>query len=511
MQSPHINQQNSGYNEKMTHASLLGDLIELDEVLDADLAIDLEARKQRDRDIGRKLHRNRSKPASQIRAWLREIGPAAARNNGLRATRLYHALCLALVITGLLTGWGLASAVLFYDGNQPINVVNAVGILVLPQILLLLVWLVAALPIRLPLFSGIGATLGFLNPGRLAGQLAGLFSEKENRGLAILWDPDNIASLAPAARWLFSFWSQLFAFSFNIGALAAAIFLVSFSDLAFVWSTTLAISNETFHQLLTILSTPWSAFFPDAVPGSELVANSRYYRLDEGTLAGTAATSPQLAIELGQWWPFLIAAITCYGLLPRLLTLWISWYRFRHHLRKALCNLPGAPELLARMNSPLVSTLAVQPEETREIAASSAVAKPDATRHAIRCPVIDWSGACGRTDEITVQLGTMGIEVLEFLRAGGRQTTEQDQELATSLCRHKPEGVGILVKAWEPPLMDFLDFVRGIRRQCGQKKPFIVLLWGGQDGVTAADRETWQLTLAQLGDPNLHVEGIGQA
>ena len=500
-----------GYNKKMTHASLLGDLIELNEVLDADLAIDLEKRKQRDRGIGRKLQRYRSKPASQIRAWLQEINSSAARDNGLRGTRSYHTLCLVLVITGLLTGWGLASAVLFYDGHQPINIVNAVVVLVLPQILLLLVWLLAALPKRLPLFRNIGAMLGILNPGRLAGHLAGVFSEKEGSGLGILWDPDNVATLAPAGRWLFSFWSQLFAFSFNIGALGAAFFLISFSDLAFVWSTTLAISNETFHQLVTTLSTPWSTFFPNAVPGPELVANSRYYRLDEGSLAGTAATSPQLAIELGQWWPFLIAAITCYGLLPRLLTLGISWYRFRHHMGKALCNLPGAPELLARMNSPLVSTLAVQPEEACEIVAGRTAAKPDVIRYAVRCPVVDWSGACTRPDEITVQLGTMGIEVLEFLRAGGRQSTEQDQELAASLCRHKPEGVAILVKAWEPPLLDFLDFVRGIRRQCGRENPLIVLLWGGQDGVTAPDRETWQLTLGQLGDPDLHVEVIGQA
>ena len=495
----------------MTHPSLLGDLIELNEVLDADRAIDLEQRKQRDRSIGRKLQRSRSKPAAQIRAWLQATDSTTARNNGLRGTRLYHTLCLALVITGLLTGWGLTSAVLFYDGNQPINIVNAVVVLVLPQILLLVVWLVAALPIRLPLFSGIGATLGFLNPGRLAGHLAGIFSAKENRGLAMLWDPDNVAILAPAARWLFSFWSQLFAFSFNIGALTAAFFLVSFSDLAFVWSTTLDISNETFHQLLATLSTPWSALVPDAVPGSELVANSRYYRLDEGSLAGTTAASPQLAIELGQWWPFLIAAISCYGLLPRLLTLGISWQRFHHHLRKALCNLPGAPELLARMNSPLVSTLAVQPEEAFELAAGRAADKPVAPHYAIRCPVIDWSGTCTRPDDLTVQLGNMGIEALEYLRAGGRQTTEQDEELAASLCRHRPKGVGILVKAWEPPLLDFLDFVRGMRQQCGQKKPLIVLLWGGQDSVSAADRETWQLTLAQLGDPDLHVEVIGQA
>ena len=115
----------------MTHPSLLGDLIELNEVLDADRAIDLEQRKQRDRSIGRKLQRRRSKPAAQIRAWLQEFDSTAARNNGLHGTRLYHALCLGLVITGLLTGWGLTSAVLFYDGNQFINIVNAVVVLVL--------------------------------------------------------------------------------------------------------------------------------------------------------------------------------------------------------------------------------------------------------------------------------------------------------------------------------------------------------------------------------------------
>ncbi len=494
----------------MMHSSLLGDLIELNELLDAERATALEERKQRDRRIGRKLQHQRSKPATQIRAWLQASGDSAAHKNGLQGNRLYHALCLALVITGLITGWGLSSAVLFYDGNQPINIVSAVVVLVLPQILLLLLWLLATLPVKLPLFSNIGETLGFLNPGRLAGHLAGAFSKKENTGLAMLWDPDNVAILAPAARWLFSFWSQLFAFSFNIGALAAAFFLVSFSDLAFVWSTTLTISNETFHQLLATLSTPWSTFAPDAVPGLELIEKSRYYRLEEGSLAADAAASPQLAVDLGHWWPFLIAAISCYGLLPRLLTLGISWFRLRHHLRKALCNLPGAPELLARMNSPLVSTLAVQPEEAHEIASNPFSGKAEASRYALSCPVVDWSGASHNPDEITAQLGNMGIETLEFLRAGGRQSTEQDTALLTNLCRQKLEGIGILVKAWEPPLLDFLDFVRGIRRQCGPKKPVVVLLWGGKDGITIADRNTWQVTLAQLGDPDLHIETIGQ-
>lgn len=493
----------------MTHSSLLGDLIDLNDVLDADLAIDLEKRKRRDRRIGRELQHYRNKPVLQIRAWLHQRESSAVLENGLRGVRLYHVLGLALSVAGLLAGWGLASAALFYDGNQPINVVNAVVVLVLPQILLLLVWLLTMIPGGLPVVRNIRATLGFLNPGRLAGHLAGTFSRKDNQGLAILWHPDNVAVLAPAARWLFSFWSQLFAVSFNIGILMSAFFLVSFSDLAFVWSTTLAVSDETFHQLLTALSAPWNSFFPDAVPGIELVEKSRYYRLEEGTLAGTAAT-PQLAVELGQWWPFLIAAVTCYGLLPRLLTLGISRYYLRHHLCKALCNLPGSSELLAHMNSPLVSTLAVEPETAPKFATGDAAGNAQASHYAVRCPIIDWSGACSGADDMSALLAVMGIEVAEIHHAGGRQTTEQDQELVTSLCRRNPAAVGILVKAWEPPMLDLLDFVRSLRRQCGRNKAVIILLWSGSEGVAKADRETWRLTLGQLGDPDLHVEYIGQ-
>lgn len=493
----------------MTHSSLLGDLIDLTEVLETDLATNLEERKQRDRKIGQSLQHYRNKPAAQIRTWLHEINHSPADKKGAQGVRVYHLLCLALIVTGLITGWALASAVLFYDGNQPINIVNALVVLVLPQILLLFLWLLAAMPWRLPLLNNIRASFAMLNPGRLAGQVAALFSGSDGRGLGELWSPDNAATLAPSARWLFSLWSQLFAVSFNLGILASAFFLVSSSDLAFVWSTTLNISSEAFHRFLTILAAPWAGFIPDAVPGAELVAKSRYYRLEEGSLAGTREI-PRLAIELGQWWPFLIAAVSFYGLLPRLVTLAISWIRFRHHLRKALCNLPGSPELLARMNSPLVSTHAAGSEPELKLTKGPIAGDSVVKNYALRCPVIDWSGACHDVKDLSSALSGMGVEPLEQLRAGGRQTTEQDQELVTSLCQRSLEGACILVKAWEPPMLDFLDFVRDLRRQCGQKKPIIILLWGGAHGLTMADRETWQLTLGQLADPDLHIESIGQ-
>jgi hypothetical protein len=494
----------------MTNDSLLSDLVDLNEALQNDRAIDLHERKQRDRSIGLQLQDMRNKPDAQARAWLHKVFPRLANTRGQQGERLYHVLCLSLLVIGFFSGWGLASIVLFYDGSQPINIVNALVVLVLPQIFLLLVWILTVLPSHLHLFNKIGAMLGFLNPGRLAGHVADFFNARGKHGLDIFWNPDNTAVLSPASRWLFSFWSQLFAFSFNIGILVKAFFLVSFSDLAFAWSTTLDISNAGFHQFLQILSAPWNAIIPDAVPTAELVSSSRYYRLEVGALSSEAST-PQLAIALGQWWPFLIAAVSCYGLLPRMVTLLVSWYRFRHHLRKALTNLVGAPELLARMNSPLVTTMATEPERALKVTAEANAGKTATNHYALLCSVIDWSGACPDKELMNEWLKNLGIEALEHFHAGGRQSTEQDQKLLVSLCsKRDSQGVAILVKAWEPPMLEFVDFVRGVRQHCGQQKPVIILLSAGQDKVSSADSETWQLTLSQLHDPNLHIESIGQ-
>lgn len=492
----------------MTHFSLLADLINLNAALDADRTIDLDQRKQRDRVIGLELQSHRSQPATQIRAWLHRQTSDADRLSGQQGARLYHVLCVILIVAGFIVGWGLASAVLFYDGQQPINIVNALVVLVLPQVFLLFIWVLTALPYRPVVFSSLASVFGFFNPGRLASHLGDVLSRKQKSGLAILWQPEHSAILLPATRWLFSFWSQLFAFSFNIGILVKALFLISFSDLAFVWSTTLSVSEADFHQLLIILSTPWSLFFPDAVPALELIVNSRYYRLDEVMLSEAVTT--QQAIILGQWWPFLIAAVCCYGLFPRLLTLVFSWSRFRHHVRNAVSHLPGAPELLARMNSPLVSSQASQPEQALDIVMPTEKEIPATDHYALRCPVIDWSQAGVDKDSINQWLLGLGVEALSFHDAGGRQSLLQDEALAAALCKNKPPGLAILVKAWEPPMLEFLDFVRLIRQACGAQKAIIILLLGEKGIVNELDRDTWQITLAQLSDPDLHIEVAGQ-
>jgi hypothetical protein len=394
-----------------------------------------------------------------------------------------------------------------YTGAAPINVVHALGLLVLPQLLLLLLWLVAAVPHRLPLFSSLQSALRLLNPGRLAGLLAHFFPRQRRQSLEALWDSENALLLAPAARWLFSLWSQLFAFWFNVGVLFALFYLISFSDLAFAWSTTLNLDSSSFHRLLAALAWPWHSLFPDAVPSAELVEISRYYRLDEGSLTN----GPGAAARLGGWWPFLVAAVVCYGLLPRLVTLVFSWLRLRHHLGTALPRLPGAPELLARMNSPLISTAALGPESTAQMPSGNGNLPTQTAAYRLQSAVVDWCSTVENRAQISAQLQAMGIEPLDFLNAGGARSTAEDKATVAALCNQSGDGVAVIAKAWEPPLLEFLDFLQELRAQCGRRRPLIVVLWGGPSGVSETDRQSWALTLRQLRDPDLHLETIGTA
>jgi hypothetical protein len=163
------------------------------------------------------------------------------------------------------------------------------------------------------------------------------------------------------------------------------------------------------------------------------------------------------------------------------------------------------------MNSPLISTSAPQPENVAEFDAGSGYGPSESASYALKCAVIDWSGTGVNSESVAKQLQTMGISCQDFLTAGGTRTTDQDNATIVSLCNLKPEGVAVIVKSWEPPLLEFLDFIHSMREQCNRQQPIIILLWGGRDGVDGRDRETWQLTLRQLKDPDLHIEAMGPA
>jgi hypothetical protein len=96
-------------------------------------------------------------------------------------------------------------------------------------------------------------------------------------------------------KWALLVASQLFAVSFHAAALAIAMLLVVFSDLAFGWSTTLTSESHRVHHIVAALAAPWARIWPDAVPPFALVEQTQYFR-------GAADSPPGTA--LGAWWRF---------------------------------------------------------------------------------------------------------------------------------------------------------------------------------------------------------------
>ena len=144
-------------------------------------------------------------------------------------------------------------------------------------------------------------------------------------------------------------WSQLFTLGFLLSAIAWFVFRLSTTDMAFVWSTTL----DTHRRRWRRSPQPGTAvghLAPQATIDLDTIRNTRYFR------AHHRAVPPDVhAEELGRWWPFVLAAMLTYGVVPRLLALMIGLWRQHVALRWCLVHMPGAAEVLDRLNSPLIA------------------------------------------------------------------------------------------------------------------------------------------------------------
>ena len=116
--------------------------------------------------------------------------------------------------------------------------------------------------------------------------------------------------------WLF-YAGQWLAVGFSLGSLAAFGLLLLFTDLHFVWRSTL-LRAEDLLPWLQAIALPWR-FWDSAQPTMEWLTLSRDSRLVEA------------ARGLDDWWRYLLAAQFCYALLPRLL---LATWASRHLQRK---------------------------------------------------------------------------------------------------------------------------------------------------------------------------------
>jgi hypothetical protein len=472
--------------------TLLEDAIDVPLWLEADRLTPHAERVRRDRDIGLTLESR--DPLQRVRGWWRVAAPDE-EGAGARVDRIRGAITAVMVLLGAVLGVSVALAAFQYDGSQPVNVVRLIALLVVIPSLFLLASLLL-LPGRVPLLRGIQDLLAPLNPGALALAVVRRLA-RASPELARMFDwRAGRSSTARFAKWQLMCWSQVAAVGFNVAALATAVLLVTFTDLAFRWSTTLDVDADAVTRVVHAIAWPWRALVPSAVPSAELVAESQYFRLGNGGLASGRA--------LSAWWPFTLLTIVTYGLLPRLVLLVVAVARLRAATRALLLDDARVTALVDRMASPALETAATEHAENAAAPSSDAAAYREA---AGRARAIVWEGCVSADDARVHARNRLGVELVTISEAGGSRTLGADRQALDSIGSGEPGTVVVFTPAWEPPLLELLDFLTELRRCVGAEHSIVVApIAHGAAAVTTVEHDTWARAIGRLRDPRLYVE-----
>jgi len=445
----------------------------------------------------------REAPAA-LATWLDAL---RARGSGFlpggRVEGAFRLVRWALVAAGLVLGWGSMGAVLRFDGGHPVNVWHFLLVFVLAQLLLLILLLASLLLRRASDPAELGPVLALVaSLVRRAVRRASRGSEalEDWRVLGDRWRSRRrlYAHLEP---WLLLELTQGFGVAFNLAALSAAAGLLLFTDIAFSWSTTIAwLTPERFHHLTTLLARPWGALLPDAVPSLEVVRATQYSRLAGAYVlpGGTQVLRPDLA---GGWWPYLLAALVTYGLVPRVAMLAISVARFRWGLSHLPFDDPDAKQALHRLAG-ILGTLRPAPGP------GGVPAEPD------ECDLVTWRDAPrGAATDGWIR-SNLGVEVTRQLAAGCWPWEGEAAAVLGPRPRRRP--VVVLAEPFEAPDRALARFLRGVRAATSPSTDVRVLLAAppGADAPPAAgeaaplpsDVEAWRNALRALGDPYLRLE-----
>jgi hypothetical protein len=478
----------------------LARLVDLANQLDEDAKRSPESLRRRDRALAAELVAGAGGAEQAVVAWLDRVRPDDPEGPGERAERANRVLGVGLGGLGLGVGMCAAAALFHYDGTHPVNVVRVLAVFVGLQLGLVAVTLLATLPERLRrAIPGLGplrdAFLAF-SPGRW--RLAGLrflparLREASQQLRAMLERQHRL--YGEVEKWWLLAGSQWFGVSFNVGALTTAFFLVAFTDLAFAWSTTLDLSPERFLGVVSGLAAPWSALWPGGAPTAELVAQTQYFR----------AIGSHSAAESAPWWRFLLACMLVYGLVPRLALLVFARWRLAAAVARAFRRIPGVMALRDRLESRLVETAA----ETEEIGGPTQrpilqdVGAELPTGAA--CHAIVWSGF--PLADARAASRALGLEVRSFGSAGEGALENDARAMAALTGAVDDAPVLVVTKAWEPPVLELLDFIGELRAAVGEERAIVIApLMAAADGNVAPpsepDASQWRRAVDRLGDP----------
>lgn len=394
--------------------------------------------------------------AQRLEAWTEARRQTEDNLPGERALGLVSLVGWLLLAVGLAAGAGTGTALLAYDGKSPINV---------------LAWLLytAALPFAL----GVVLVLGLLLPARwfsragAAQALIGAIVQPLLRRLPDgarwvrrLFGGDRGRRLQ---RWLLVALTQIFTLGFVLAVGITLLVKVTITDLTFSWSTSLQLNDSQVTKAVEIIAAPWAWLYPDAVPDAEAVAASNYRRFIDRFRGTDARTAVDLAIG-AKWWKLCAAAVLFYGLLPRILLLLLSAWRWQ----AALSGWPDPerPEVQALLDrfddrGGLFARRSTEPEPEAEVEPEpKPEPEPVAAYAAAYTLCVAWGEAAREPETVAEAIGAPA----EATRAGAGFELDLDAEAAV-LEQAATLGGSVLVAmpAGEPPIEDVLAFLRELR------------------------------------------------
>ncbi|MEM7291891.1 MAG: DUF2868 domain-containing protein [Pseudomonadota bacterium] len=396
-------------------------------------------------------------PVSAVLVWWSHVNPATRSRvvNGIAwITRVLFAL-------GALVGVSLTSFVLAYRGDHPVN-------------LLVLLGLMVGIPTLTLLLSLSKGTLRYLNvvpPFRLSQSTFSHLNRLTDLDIDLLRQAKG--RYTTLGYWMLQNAIQMFSIGFFIAASVTFLITIALSDVAFGWSTTLDLDAGWLHAITSFLSWPWQHAWAEASPSLSLIEESQFYRLGE-------VSDPA---RLGQWWPFIIMVIALWGLLPRIVFKALCTIIVRRHLKATLLNHPEVTALIDRLTSPLVQhthdPLGTAPDFPDPVSANT---ESSDLAHSV---TLSWNNA----DSSDLQISALK-RVDDIADAVADDTTH----------------LIIKTKGWEPPLLEFNDFLAAIRHQYPAVTIVVDPLGMEKTPLSDTDLNTWRATIAKLQDAKVYVQ-----
>jgi len=379
----------------------------------------------------------KDKPLEQLMVWTKaHVHRLSLPLLSEKISSYLYGVTFTLIILALFLGVLSGVTLLSYNGHEPVNVVYfMVMVIILPL-----------LTMTMTLFSMLKANsaqsvLVHLSPAYWMEKIIKFLP------IGIQEKLDDFQINPLLGNWIIIRRSQLIALFFSIGLLLALMTVVATKDIAFAWSTTLNISAEGFHQFLSTLSIPWSRWLPDAVPSLTLIEQSQYFRLGD-RLSEEMITH---ASQLGEWWKFLAMSTLFYAVFLRFIMYLIATVGLKKALEKSFLSLEGVTRLLREMNEPMISTSS----NSQEAEFVSFVDEAVPTLYTLDSHYDSVQGWAIPKEDLMVINDTMQIENTTLYEVGGGNSFAEDSEVIT-----QSGGVVLLyVKAWEPPTMDFMDYI----------------------------------------------------